>query len=345
MIQTLPLVLFIVLSELAIGEFVMLYTLDWRNQAKRNFLVLYGLIFLGLTGLTLLFQQNFSTPALLNSFPQLDKAWTPYETPTLVLFLLLLIPYNVFLWMDKKAGISKALEKGLPVEESEVGEGRSGRKGNGSAIRTLRLGVGGLAVLAGLLTVFVMAMIYRPLASQSVYGAFTVAEFFASTLAVGAVMTAMWLGHWYLVTPAMTEKPLQFVVTVLLAAILAQGIFTFAAGPTTTAASTASSPSSTIVAQPSPNATTVIAPATPTPGGGTQVKPPTTPVVTPLSVEAINWLRILISFVMPLILSALAWKLVRDRSFQSATGMLYLVVVLTLAGECIARGLFLMGLS
>ena len=237
MIQTLPLVLFIVLSELAIGEFVLLYALDWRNQAKRNFLVLYGLIYLGLTGLTLLFQQNFSTPALLNSFPQLDKAWIPYETPTLVLFLLLMLPYNVFLWMDKKAGISKALEKGLPLAEGEDGEGQSGRQGNRSTRRTMRLVAGGLAALAGLLTLFVMGMIYRPLAAQSVYGAFTVAEFFAATLAVGGVMTAMWLGHWYLVTPAMTQKPLQFVVTVILAAILAQGIFTFAAGPTTTAAS------------------------------------------------------------------------------------------------------------
>ena len=103
--------------------------------------------------------------------------------------------------------------------------------------------------------------------------------------------------------------------------------------------------SSTIAAQPSPNATTVIAPAPSKPGTGTQVKPANTPVVTPLSVDAINWLRILTSFVMPLVLSAFAWKLVRDRSFQSATGMLYLVVVLALAGECIARGLFLMGLS
>jgi len=48
--------------------------------------------------------------------------------------------------------------------------------------------------------------------------------------------------------------------------------------------------------------------------------------------------------VIPLILGGIAWKLIRDRSFQSATGMLYLVVVCALAGEAIARGLFLMGL-
>jgi len=68
-------------------------------------------------------------------------------------------------------------------------------------------------------------------------------------------------------------------------------------------------------------------------------------VVTPLSAEVIGWLRIVVSFVMPLILGGFILKLIRDRSFQSATGMLYLIVVLTLAGEAIARGLFLMGLS
>jgi hypothetical protein len=74
------------------------------------------------------------------------------------------------------------------------------------------------------------------------------------------------------------------------------------------------------------------------------VKPADAPVITPLSTNAIGWIRILVSFALPLILGALAWKLIRDRSFQSATGMLYLIVVLTLAGEGMARGLFLIGI-
>ena len=44
-------------------------------------------------------------------------------------------------------------------------------------------------------------------------------------------------------------------------------------------------------------------------------------------------------------LLAFILKLIHDRSFQSATGMLYLVVVLTLAGEALGRGLFLIGLQ
>jgi DMSO reductase anchor subunit len=343
MIQTLPLVLFIVLAELTVGAFGLLYALDVRNEVKRNFLVLYGIIYLFLAGLTLLFQQNFSTPELLATFPQLDKVWIPYETAPLVAFLLLLIPYNVFLWMDKKAGVEQA--KGQPIE---VGEGSAEEKQvekRGSIMRTLRLVSGGAAVLAGIFTLAVMALIYRPLGDAVFGGVFTVAEFFAAALALGGVMTAMWLGHWYLVTPALTEKPLQFAVTVVLAAILAQGIFTFAGGPITPAASITPPAATSVKAQPTATTTTAITAATPTPTSGTGVKPANVPVVTPLSIEAIGWLRIAVGLVMPLILSALAWKLIRDRSFQSATGMLYLVVVMALAGECLARGLFLMGLS
>ena len=343
MIQTLPLVLFIVLTELTVGAFGLLYTLDVRNEVKRNFLVLYGIIYLFLAGLTLLFQQNFSTPELLATFPQLDKAWIPYETAPLVAFLLLLIPYNIFLWMDKKAGVEQA--KGQPIEagESNAEEQQGREQKSGSTLRTLRLLSGSAAVLAGICTLAVMAMIYRPLGEAVFGGIFTVAEFFAAALALGGVMTAMWLGHWYLVTPALTEKPLQFAVTVVLAAILAQGIFTFAGGPLTPAASVSPPAATTVKAQSTATPAPVITSATPTPG--TQVKPTNVPVVTPISVDAMGWLRIIVSFVMPLVLSALAWKLIRDRSFQSATGMLYLVVVLALAGECLARGLFLMGLS
>ncbi len=252
MILTLPLVLFIVMTELAIGSFTVLFLLDWRNQVKRNFLVLYGIIYILLAGLTYLFQQNFSTAQLLNTFPQLDKAWTGYE------------------------------------------------------------------------------------ASPLLRGVFTVASFFAGALALGGVLTAMWLGHWYLVTPALSEKPLLFSTTLVLVGVLAQLIFTFTAGPSTTHLTTTTPPAV------SATATITVAGATPTPHTG--VKPANVPTATPLTADAIGWLRILVSFVIPLVLGGLAWKLIRQRSFQSATGMLYLVVVCTLAGEAIARGLFLMGL-
>ena len=323
MLLTLPLILFIVMTELSIGAFVVLYLLDWRNQVKRSFLVLYAFIYVFLTVLTYLFQQGFSSASLLNTFVMLDKSWTGYLSLPLLFFLVFIAVYTVFLLADKKAGVDGKVE------------GRTIR----SRRRTLRLFVGGLAALSGLFTLFVLGMIYRPLASSSLAGVFIVGSFFAAALALGGVMTAMWLGHWYLVTPALSEKPLQFAAMLVLLGILAEVIFAFTGAPATPANSPATTVTPTVVA----TATTSVSAATPT--ATAQVKPSGVPTVTPISLGAIGWLRILIAFVMPLILLVFILKLIHDRSFQSATGMLYLVVVLTLAGEAMARGLFLAGLQ
>ena len=357
MLITLPLVLFIVMTEITIGSVSVLVLLDWRNEVKRGFLISYALIYLVLAYLTYLVQQNFATPQLLSLFPQLDQHWIGYQSLPLLLFFLLMIPYSLLLLIDRNAGVdggkmktakviktgegsSEVVEQGTVVEsESKEAQptplAQPARRF--SVIRALRLLSGVLTVIAGLTTLFVMAMIYRPLGGTGFGGVLTVASFFAASLALGGVLTAMWLGHWYLVTPALSEKPLQFATTLVLLGVLAQVVFTFSA--------VALPAHSTTTAQQQP--TPVITTPTQTPGshGTPQVKPPSNvPTVTPLSAGAISWVRILVSFVIPLILGGLAWKLIRDRSFQSATGMLYLVVVCTLAGEAMARGLFLGGL-
>ncbi len=155
-------------------------------------------------------------------------------------------------------------------------------------------------------------------------------------------MTAMWLGPWYLVTPAMTEKPLLLSTTLVLLGVLLEVIFFLGAGANIVPAQASISARSTpaIVASATPGT-----PVHPTPSASATVKTSDVPTITPLSTTAIGWLRILVGFAIPLILGGLSWKLVRDRSFQSATGMLYLIVVFTLTGEIMARGLFLLGLQ
>jgi len=330
MLITLPLMLFIVMAELSIGAFAVLFLLDWRNMVKRNFLVTYAIIYVLFTGLTVLFQLNFSNQELLNTFTLLDKAWTGYLTPFLLLFLVLMVPYTILLLMDKKAGVDGKFKQ----EEEEIGRIRW------SNIRILRLIFGSLDVLAGVVTLFVLGMIFRPLAASGPAEAFAVGSFFASALALGGVMTAMWLGHWYLVTPALSEKPLRFATTLVLIGVLAQLVFTFTGGLSTAAQSQSSN---AVTPADTATTTTVISAATPVPNS--QVKPSDTTVVAPLSIDAIGWLRLLVAFVLPLALLGFILKLIHDRSFQSATGMLYLVVVLTLAGEAFSRGLFLAGLS
>ena len=330
MLITLPLILFIVMAELSVGAFAVLFLLDWRNMVKRNFLVTYAIIYVLFTGLTVLFQLNFSNQELLNTFTLLDKAWTGYLTPFLLLFLLLMVPYTILLLMDKKAGVDGKFKQ----EEEEIGRTRW------SNIRIVRLIFGSLDVLAGVVTLFVLGLIFRPLAASSPAEAFAVGSFFASALALGGVMTAMWLGHWYLVTPALSEKPLRFATTLVLIGVLAQLVFTFTGGLSTAAQSQSSN-----AVTPADTATTTTAISAATPVPNSQVKPSDTTVVAPLSIDAIGWLRLLVAFVLPLALLGFILKLIHDRSFQSATGMLYLVVVLTLAGEALSRGLFLAGLS
>lgn len=327
MLLQLPLVLFIVMVEVSVGAVSVLVFLDWRNEVKRGFLISYAFIYLALAGLTYLCQQNFANPELLNTFARLDKTWTGQQTLPLLLFFLLLIPYSIFLLFDRNAGVQEKAEK--------VGEGSSEPSQRSSALRILRLLSGVATVAAGLWALFVLGMIFRPLASANFGGAFTVAGFFAAAFALGGVMTAMWLGHWYLVTPALSERPLQFSTTVVLVAVLAQIAFAIAAGPAVLFGAqigNAAPATPAVVATPTPQAT-----ATP----GTGVMPPGAEHAAPLGADAIGWLHILVGFAMPLIMAGLAWKLIRDRSFQSATGMLYLVVVCTLAGEAMARGLFL----
>jgi DMSO reductase anchor subunit len=325
----LPLVLFIVMVEVSVGAVSVLVLLDWRNEVKRGFLISYALIYLVLVGLTYLFQQNFATSALLNTYPQLDKAWTGQEALPLLLFFLLLLPYSFFLLLDKHAGVA-GKDNGVESEDEAVEH-----KHHSSTLRILRLASGGATVVAGLVALFVLAMIFHALVAGAFGGAITIAStiasFFAAAFALGGVMTAMWLGHWYLVTPALSERPLLFSTTVVLVAVLAQGLFSLAAGPSVLFGNQAT---------PSSHPATVVIP-TPTSANSSEIKPLGAPQMVPLSSDAIGWIHLLVGFVMPLVLSALAWKLIRDRSFQSATGMLYLVVVCALAGEAMARGLFL----
>ncbi len=269
MLLTLPLILFIVMAELSVGAFSVLFVLDWRNEVKRSFLITYALIYLVLTGLTYLFQQGFSPPELLNTFTQLDKGWTGYLSPPLLLFLLLMLPYNLFLWLDRNAGVG-----GRQKEEMQV-----------SRLRLLRLISGGLVALAGLATLFVLAMIYRPLAAANLGGIFTVASFFAAALALGGVMTAMWLGHWYLVTPALSERPLLFATTLVLLGVLIQIVLAFSAGPGIIPARASQSVTQGVTA----TATPTVPAATPAIHATT--KPANVPVVTPLSTGALGWLR------------------------------------------------------
>lgn len=315
----LPLSFFLVMLETAIGSFLVLYLLDVyggvrmarlvaaanpqasmmdaaptdaeaepnpkalpaalaekRGGVTRGFLVFQGLLYLLLALLTYWFGSVFATTAVFDGvkgfyqqYP-LDRAWLAYQFTPLLVFMGLLVLYNGLLWMNR---------------------------------RVARWVVGGLACVAGLTELLVIGMAYRPLAAESLGGALTVASILLGAVALGGVLTAMLLGHWYLNTPTASGKPLEFATLVMLIGLALELIFSFFIHSTI-------------------------------PAGLPQTGTP------PISAGSLDVIRFIFGFIFTMGLGTLALRLTRGRSFQSATGMLYLAVAFAFTGEIMTRDLF-----
>ena len=137
----------------------------------------------------------------------------------------------------------------------------------------------------------------------------TVGNYFfilSSALYLGAITYAMILGHWYLVTPKLSERPLKIalIFTWLLFApkIVWSGIELAAAGDYLEVGTRL--------------------------GGG----------------YAFNWLMVsmrgLWGYLVIIIMSIFGWKLVAMRSIQSATGIFYAMTIFVFIGEMISCFLF-----
>jgi hypothetical protein len=323
-----PYAFYLIMAELAVGAFLTMYALDIRNDSAINFFRTQGVIYFFLFSVLAWATQNgFATPhqLRLDGF-NLDYSWLDRRPSLLGWFLLAQIPYNVALWFNSRIG---------------------------------RLAFGGIASFLGLAALFADAMGLRPVASAWGGGFFTVTAFLLGALALGGVSTAMLLGHWYLNTPTASGKPLEFATWLTIGGLVLQVFCGLLTGPTTYHATPAKA------AMTAPQATGVLAPASAPHSHwmlaaeqpALTATPTVTPVATPTppkpsvpsGVTFPTPILVLLQYVLglgvPLGLSILALRLERDRSFQSATGMLYIAVVFTFFGEILARGLFLRPLA
>ncbi len=334
--QSLPPALFIVMLELTVGSFVSLAFLDFRGDTSRGFVKFQGILYLVFGVLTLLAMNNFAATQQVGDYG-LDATWLRWQGAAVLVFTLLMIPWNVLLFSDRRQELSKsAIAKGekLPVTPRA----------------RVRFVVGGLASLVGLLSLFIVGMAYRTLANAHLGGAFVVLTILAGGVALGGVMTAMLLGHWYLNTPTASGKPLEFVTALLLGALVLEFAFTLAIGPTTAKPLPSSqivTPGTTyqiqdgrvVVTTPTPQPT-----AQPGQPGATTTpnqQPATQVRQTPIGTDGMRWLELITGMIAPAVLGAVALYLTRGRSFQSATGMLYLCVAFLFIGEVLGRGLLL----
>lgn len=122
--------------------------------------------------------------------------------------------------------------------------------------------------------------------------------------ATGGSLAALILGHWYLVTPRLSERPLVLVVRLLIGVVAVQILLFFswmAVGW----------------------------------GGG---RGPFEPLVGQQAL--LVWLRLAVGLVFPLVLSWMALRTARTRSMESATGLLYIDLAAIVSGTIVAAALY-----
>jgi hypothetical protein len=328
--QVLPLALFLVLLELTAGSFICLWLLDVRGDSSRGFVIFQGALYMIFALLTLGAMNVFATPQIVQGYG-LDAWWLGAQGPLTLAFFLAMIPWNILLWLDR-APRKGAKGKAASVEVTP----------GAARLRLARFIFGGMVSLLALVDLFTVGMAYRALASSRLDGALVVVAFVCGTLALGGVMTAMLLGHWYLNTPTASGKPLEFVTTLTIVALGLELLISPFIGPATvhaTVQKVSVAPGTSI--QTGNGHVTV---STPTPTSGqsqNNQQPATAPRETPITNGALVALEYILGFIAPLVLAGVALYLTRGRSFQSATGMLYLCVSFLFLGEILARGLLL----
>ncbi|MBV9545804.1 MAG: hypothetical protein JOY61_15645, partial [Chloroflexi bacterium] len=160
--------------------------------------------------------------------------------------------------------------------------------------------IGPLVPLMALCAVWSAALVD---ASAQLFGLGTPLAVLAGALALGSALTGLSLGHWYLVSPTLSIQPLVRVNFLCLGAIVAQ-LFLLPIlmfGPGTAADALHS-----------------------------------------LLTDYLLFLgvRVIFGLLVPLGATVMTWRTARIRSLDSATGLLYIVAALVLAGEIAARALF-----
>jgi hypothetical protein len=159
------------------------------------------------------------------------------------------------------------------------------------------------AVLMSLALLITIALVLAPLAGSLLGGVAVALTVLVSTAVLGAATTGMLLGHWYLVTPALTNRPLLRAIVILLIGLLFQAVlFPLALGALGHPASS--------------------------PARALQLSP----------VLSVLWA--LGAVVLPLMATALAFPTCRIRSFMSTTGLLYLAMIALLPGQLLGQLLF-----
>ena len=254
-----------VLAALAVGSFATVVLLRLRTDATRGFLAFTSACAALLAVLALLADTALPAPGSSLAIAS-DPALDPVRRAGLAALALAAAAYAVAIARGRRAAV---------------------------------LGIAGAA--AGCVALGVAAYGW---AGGIVQGIPVAVQLLVLAAALGGVVAAMILGHWYLVTPHLSERPLV-VLTRALTWIVGIQVALFVAWMAT--------------------------------GAGTGAAP-----FQPLVGEwaLFVWLRLMIGLLFPATVTWGALQTARSRSMESATGLLYIDVGAIAAGTILAAGLY-----
>lgn len=266
-VDALPFTLLILLTELSVGSLILLVVWDARNILTPPFVRTTAGILLAFAALPFLIAINTTAVDDVDGYP-LDADLMPAVRIALGIFLALHVPFALLAYRQLKAA---------------------------------SLVAGTVASLAGVVSMVLLAQ----LMALPTWGlAATLISFAVGTAVVGAVSLGMVLGHWYLVSPRLPDKPLTDMTRFAVAMIALQAVL--------------------IVVN-------LLIPV--------RVEPTSSASDIALSANPIFWMRLGPGLIFSFVLVYMAWQSSRIHAMQSATGLLYLAMGAVLGGEAVARGL------
>lgn len=249
------------------GGTIALFWVHLRGEVKRGFTLFTGICFLVCGGLAIWVRTAF--PPLV--VPEVDPTaalWFAAERTLSIAFVVLQAVYLIGLGGQSWRGI-------------------------------VRL-IGPLVPLLGLASLWAAALVAP---SPQLLGLGAPLATLAGAMALGSALTGLSLGHWYLVSPSLSVRPLIELTFLCLGSLVTQAVLIplllFLPGPPRDAVQSLFS-----------------------------------------GYLVFLGVRVVFGLLVPFAAAIMTWRTARIRSLDSATGLLYLVAALVLAGEISARTLF-----
>jgi hypothetical protein len=272
-VQALPQAAFLLLLEAAAGGTIALFWVHLRGSVTVGFTLFTGTCFFVAGGLAIWLRSAFPPPVSADVDPT-PVLWFALERTLSIAFVVLLGLYLVGVRVKALLGLARLL--------------------------------GPLVPLIGLASLWAAALVTG---GPQLFGFGMPVAVLAGAMALGSALTGLSLGHWYLVSPTLSVKPLIEVTFLCLGALVAQVV--------------------------------LLVPLLLLPG-----LPPGRLQLLLGDYLLFFGVRLVFGLLVPLAATVMTWRTARIRSLDSATGLLYIVAALILAGEIAARTLaFLTGVS